>query len=40
MGQTAATGSIGDIPLDNIDHIEYVRVVPPPHSMAPMLPTA
>ena len=24
MGQTAATGSIGDIPLDNIDHIEYV----------------
>ena len=24
MGQTAATGSIGDLPLENIDHIEYV----------------
>jgi outer membrane receptor protein involved in Fe transport len=23
-GQTAASGSIGDIPLENIDHIEYV----------------
>lgn len=39
-GNSAVTGSIGDIPMENIDHIEYVTVVRPLPSMVQMQPMA
>ena len=38
-GQGAATSAIADLPMDNIERIEFIRVVPP-RSTDPMPPTA